>query len=158
MLIKDPNDIKKVKFMSGSDLVGEHKKQYEFLNDPRLDDVTIAVVPKELWIKGSQPSESHAEKGLILVNEDYFNGEDEIAWLVHELAHCAAFIDYPDDYERMSAGSYPDNQVEAFTFKKQFEYLKQIGVKREDVVAMLKKDYKTEEDFQFFNRILDEVG
>jgi hypothetical protein len=165
--LKNIDDLKKIKLIKAADLAGDYKKQYEFLNDPRLDNITIAIVPKELWLKGKQPSESNAENDLILFNEEYFNGEDKVAWMVHEFAHCASFKDHPEDYNKMSSafayeglGSkypYPNNQVEAFTFKKQFEYLKQIGAQRDDIISMLKDDYEDEEDYIFFNKILDEV-
>jgi hypothetical protein len=52
--------------------------------------------------------------------------------------------------------TYPNNPVEQFTFTKQFLYLRERGKSREDVLAMLGKYYH-EEDFPFFNRLLDSV-
>lgn len=162
--LESPEEVGKIKILNVNDLAGEYREQYEFLNEPELADVDVVLVPKELWKKGGQPSESHAEKGLILFNREYFEGGDKIAWLVHELAHCLAFKNHPKDYDKMSKVfayddldseySYPNNQVEAFTFRRQFEYLKQKGAKKEEIVLMLKEYYEDEEDFKFFDRIL----
>ena len=61
-----------------------------------------------------------------------------------------AFDDLGTEY------TYPNNPVEQFTFTKQFQYLKEQGKSREDVLAMISKYYE-EEDFPFFNRLLDNV-
>lgn len=61
-----------------------------------------------------------------------------------------AFEDLETEY------TYPNNPVEQFTFTKQFQYLKEQGKSREDVLKMLSHDYN-EEDFPFFNRLLDSV-
>ena len=148
-----------------------YQAQREALHDERLDGVTIAVVPDDLWIKGSQPSESSAERQLILIKQSYFEAQenpDEIAWLCHELAHCQNFLDSesPEEYQGnmqkfafddlKTEYTYPNNPVEQSTFTKQFQYLKENGKTREDIFTMLSKDYH-EEDFPFFNRLLDSV-
>jgi len=61
-----------------------------------------------------------------------------------------AFEDLKTEY------SYPNNPVEQYTFTKQFQYLKEQGKSREDVLAMISEHYE-EEDFPFFNRLLDSV-
>ena len=106
-------------------------------------------------------------KSLILFNEDYFKGKDRIAWMVHELAHCLSFKDSSEDYQQRSRDlayqdlesqySYPNNQVERYAFKKQFEYLKRNGVNKEEILTILKEEYKDPEDFKFFERVLGEV-
>ncbi len=164
-------DVERIGLSKAKDLPKNYQGQREALNDERLDKVTIAVVPDNLWVKGSQPSESHAEKQLILVKQSYFEAQenpDEIAWMLHELAHCQNFLDSESDeaYQKgaqtlafedlKTEYSYPNNQVEQSTFTKQFQYLKKQGKSREDVLAMLGK-YYDKEDFPFFNRLLDGV-
>ena len=163
--------IERIGLLKAKDLPENYQAQREALYDERLDGVTIAVVPDDLWVKGSQPSESSAERQLILIKQSYFEAQenpDEIAWLCHELAHCQNFLDSesPDEYqgnmqkfafEDLEAEyTYPNNPVEQFTFTKQFQYLKEQGRSREDVLAMISKYYE-EEDFPFFNRLLDSV-
>jgi hypothetical protein len=46
--------------------------------------------------------------------------------------------------------------VEQQVFTKQFQYLKEQGKSRENVLKMLSHDYN-EKDFPFFNRLLDGV-
>ncbi|MBI2641865.1 hypothetical protein HYW87_04750 [Candidatus Roizmanbacteria bacterium] len=163
--------VERIGLLRAKDLPKNYQAQHEALHDERLDGVTIAVVPDDLWGKGSQPSESSAEKQLILIKQSYFEAQenpDEIAWLCHELAHCQNFLDsesaeaYQKNMQTFAFDdlkteySYPNNPVEQFTFTKQFQYLKEQGKGREDVLAMLGKYYH-EEDFPFFNRLLDSV-
>ncbi|HUT22474.1 MAG TPA: hypothetical protein VMX18_03710 [Candidatus Bipolaricaulota bacterium] len=95
--------VERVGLLKAKDLPTKYKAQREALHDERLDGVTIAVVPDDLWDKGNQPSESSAEKQLILIKQSYFEARgnpDEIAWLCHELAHCQNFLDFesPESY------------------------------------------------------------
>ena len=164
-------DVERVSLLKAKNLPEHYQSQREALHDERLDGVTIAVIPDDLWVKGSQPSESSAENQLILIKQSYFEAQenpDEIAWLCHELAHCQNFLDsespeeYQDNMQKFAFEdlkteySYPNNPVEQFTFTKQFQYLKEKGKSREDVLTMLSNHYH-EEDFPFFNRLLDRV-
>lgn len=163
--------VERIGLLKAKELPKNYQAQREALHDERLDGVTVAVVPDDLWVKGSQPSESSAEKQLILIKQSYFEAQenpDEIAWLCHELAHCQNFLDSesPEEYQGnmqrfafediKTEYTYPNNPVEQFTFTKQFQFLKEQGKSREDVLAMLGKYYH-EEDFPFFNRLLDSV-
>jgi len=88
--------VERIGLLKAKDLPKNYQTQCEFLYDERLDSVTIAVVPDDLWVKGSQPSESNAEKQLILIKQSYWEARenpDEIAWMLHELAHCQNFLD-----------------------------------------------------------------
>jgi hypothetical protein len=169
--LKEEDDIEKVALLRAENLPEQYRTQREALRDERLNRVTIAIVPDDLWVKGSQPSESSAENNLILIKQSYFDVQenpDEIAWLCHELAHCQNFLDsesseeYQANMQRFAfedlktEHTYPNNPVEQFTFTQQFLYLKEQGKSREDVLAMLGKYYH-EEDFPFFNRLLDSV-
>ena len=164
-------DVERVSLLKAKNLPEQYQSQREALHDERLDDITIAVVPDDLWVKGSQPSESSAENQLILIKQSYFEAQenpDEIAWLCHELAHCQNFLDSesPEEYQGnmqkfafedlKTEYTYPNNPVEQYTFTKQFQYLKEQGKSREEVLAMLGEHYE-EEDFPFFNRLLDSV-
>lgn len=164
-------DVERVSLLKAKNLPEQYQAQREALHDERLDGITIAVVPDDLWVKGSQPSESSAENQLILIKQSYFEAQenpDEIAWLCHELAHYQNFLDskspeeYQDNMQKFAFDdlkteyTYPNNPVEQYTFTKQFQYLKEQGKSREDVLAMLGKYYH-EEDFLFFNRLLDSV-
>jgi len=164
-------DAERVSLLKAKDLPGQYQTQRESLRDERLDGITIAVIPDDLWIKGSQPSESIAENQLILIKQSYFEAQenpDEIAWLCHELAHCQNFLDSesPEAYQSnmqkfafedlKTEYTYPNNPVEQFAFTKQFQYLKEQGKSREEVLTMLGKYYH-EEDFPFFNKLLDSV-
>ncbi len=163
--------VERIGLLKAKDLPKNYQAQREALHDKRLDGVTIAVVPDDLWVKGAQPSESSAEKQLILIKQSYFETQknpDEIAWLCHELAHCQNFLDSesPEEYkgnmekfafdDLKTESTYPNNPVEQFTFTKQFQYLQERGKNREEVLSMLSKYYH-EEDFPFFNRLLDGV-
>jgi hypothetical protein len=84
------------------------------------------------------------------------------------LAHCQNFLDsesaeaYQKNMQTFAFDdlrteyTYPNNRVEQQTFAKQFQYLKEQGRSREDVLTMLGKYYH-EEYFPFFNRLLDGV-
>jgi len=167
--LKKSDDINRIRLVSMSEVIAEHpqyKKQFEFLNDERLSSIKIGIVPKNLWVKGKQPSESHAERNLILFREDYFNDSDGIAWMTHELAHCLRFLDSKDTYasdsqtfaydDIRSEHPYPNNKVEVFTFRKQFEYLKNLGKTKDGILDMLKEDY-SDKDFPFFEKVLNQV-
>ncbi len=164
------NDAEKIELAKLKDLPEHYKKQYEALKDQRLEGVRILVVPDNIWRK-SQPSESAAEQQLISFKESYFKNidkPDEIAWTIHELAHCKRFLDsdssesYQKDMQTFafddikSEYSYPNNKVEEYTFKRQFEYLKNQGKKKEEIVQMLKQYYE-ENDFLFFNKLLGKI-
>ncbi len=164
-------DVERVSLLKAKNLPEQYQTQRETLHDERLNGVTIAVIPDDLWVKGSQPSESSAENQLILIKQSYFEAQenpDEIAWLCHELAHCQNFLDSesPEEYhgnmqkfafeDLKTEYTYPNNPVEQHTFTKQFQYLKEQGIGRENVLTMLGKYYH-EEDFSFFNRLLDSV-
>ncbi|MFA6474681.1 MAG: hypothetical protein WCV88_00590 [Patescibacteria group bacterium] len=161
----------RIKLLEAINLPEHYQAQREILNDSRLDVIMIAVVPDDLWFKGNQPSESSAERKLILVKQSYFEVQDkpdEIAWLCHELAHCQNFLDsesseaYQGNMQRFAFEDlktdypYPNNPVEQYTFTKQFEFLKDQGKSREEVLEMLNQYYH-EEDMSFFNRLLDSV-
>lgn len=146
-------------FIKAANLPPQYQKGYDFINDPRLADITIGIVPDEEWEKGDQPSESHAEQGLILFKQSYYEGNDDIGWMVHELSHCQRYKNEPDVYKKDSGNTYPDNKVEAFAFLQQFKYLKEQGKTREEITEMLigeHGDYD-ETDMPFLNRLLDEV-
>jgi len=163
--------VERIALLRAKDLPRNYQAQREALHDERLDDVIIAVVPDDLWVKGSQPSESTAERKLILVKQSYFEARenpDEIAWMIHELAHCQKFLDsgspeeYQGDMQKFAFDDlkteypYPNNPVEQSTFTKQFQYLKGLGKSRENVLAMI-SEYYDKEDFPFFNRLLNGV-
>jgi hypothetical protein len=71
--------------------------------------------------------------------EDYQNNMEKVA-----------FEDLQTEY------SYPNNPIEQATFTKQFQFLKEEGKNREDVVKMISYYYH-KDDLPFFNKILDSV-
>lgn len=164
---KDPQSIR---FERADGLTRQYGDQYRFLADERLAGVEIAVVPDGFWVKGKQPSESHAARSLILVREGFYldpasQEQDELAWMTHELAHCQQFMDKGNDYDKESQqaafediglDTYPNSRVEEHAFGKQFEYLKIKGVSREGVAKMMREHYGPE-DFKFLDKILDRV-
>lgn len=167
----DESGVEEVELFKAKDLPYNYQAQREYLLDERLDEVTIAVVPDNLWIKGSQPSESSAEKQLILIKHGYFEAQsnpDEIAWMVHELAHCQYYFgtESKEAYQKSmqtfafadlkTKYPYPNNPVEQYAFIEQFQYLKEQGKSRADILTMLRK-YYSEDDFPFFKRLLDGV-
>lgn len=164
-------DLQRIDVIKAKDLPDHYKKQYEALGDKRLENIAIAVIPDDMWVKGDQPTESQAEHSLILIKESYFKNPknpDEICWMIHELAHCKRFFDsgsnekYQQDMQTRafedieSEHTYPNNPVEGFAFGNQFEYLKSMGRSREDITKMLEK-YYDKKDFPFFNRLLDKT-
>lgn len=168
--LKD-GDAEKIESLKAKDLPENYQKQLEFINDKRLDNVNIVVIPDNLWIKGKQPSESDAENNIILIKQSYFkSGEktDEIAWMTHELGHCQVFLDSKnsEDYQKKmeefaftdieTEYSYPNNLVEKVAFTKQFQFLKEQGKSRESIIGMIKKYYQ-EEDMAFFDKVLNSV-
>ncbi|MEA3249167.1 MAG: hypothetical protein U9Q03_02315 [Patescibacteria group bacterium] len=164
----ETEDAEAIELVAIDGLPEKYREQYEFVDDERerLRGVTVAVVPKELWPKGLQPSESHAERGLILFSDEYFNEGDPSAWMTHELAHCSRHEDNPDAYFddmatpafRDLAGeyAYPNNKVELETFTTQFRYLKEKGVEKIKVHKMLEEQYEPE-DMPFLDRVLDGI-
>lgn len=168
-LVVESKDVERIHLLHANDLSGHYATQRDFLNDKRLDSVTIAIVPDDLWVKGMQPSESSAEKQTVLIRQSYFEAQqnpDAIAWLCHELAHCEHFLnsESSEAYEKamqqiafsdINTGyTYPNNLVEQFTFTKQFEYLKAQGKSRDEISTMLSA-YYSEIDVPFFNKLLD---
>lgn len=168
--LKD-GDIEKLELIKAKDLLKNYQKQLEMLNDKRLNNVNIAIIPDNFWLKGNQPSESDAENNIILIKESYFKSKekpDEIAWMTHELSHCQIFLDSetPEDYQKNmekfafidlnSKYPYPNNIVEQATFTNQFQFLKSEGKNRVDILKMI-NNYYHEEDLPFFNRILDYI-
>lgn len=163
--------VERLELLKAKDLPENYQAELKALDDERLDGITIAVVPDDLWRKDKQPSESIAENQLILIKQSYFEARenpDEIAWLCHELSHCQNFLDSesPEEYQnnrrKFAFGdlktkyAYPNNLAERHAFTKQFQYLKEQGKSRQDVLEML-GNYYTKEDSPFFNRLLDDV-
>jgi len=92
--------------------------------------VKILVIPDEVWQK-SQPSESAADNQFISFKESYFKQTektDEIAFMIHELAHCKRYLDSdsPEAYQKdmqtfafddiKSEYTHPNNKVENTLF------------------------------------------
>jgi len=162
----EEGDLASLEVLQTEKLPAQYQEQLKFLNDQRLKDVQVVVVPDKLWHKGKQPSESHASRQMVLFNQKYFETQDDSAWACHEFAHCQKYLDQPDDYEKQmqtpafpeiaSEYNYPNNQVELFTFSKQFEFLKQKGLSRNEVMTMIAEQYD-EEHFVFFNKVLDKI-
>lgn len=163
------NDLEKIILLKTKDLPKHYQAQLEIFQDEKLNDVIVSIMPDELWVKGEQPSESIAEKQLILIKKSYFEKKenpDEIAWLCHELAHCQYFLNSksPEKYKEditnfafkdlKTKYNYPNNLVEQFAFTTQFRFLKKQGKSKEDILLMIKKYYQ-KDDFSFFNRLLD---
>jgi hypothetical protein len=161
----EEGDKRSVEIIKAIDLPKDCKEQLSFFNDESLGSINIAFIPEKLWIKGAQPSESHADKNLVLFKEGYLEEGDDIAWLSHEIAHCQRFLD-GKNYQKESEtpafkdisfeNSYPNNKVEKYAFTKQFEFLKSKGKSRKDILEMVLEHYK-EEDLPFFEKILDEI-
>ncbi len=162
---ENPEDIENIALIEGEKLPLQFEEQTKFLNDPRVSDTIIALIPEKLWRK-SQPSESNAENDLILFRENYWDKNDDIAWMTHELAHCLRYKDNPVKYKKdsetfaysdiQSKYAYPNNKVEDFTFEKQFQFLKQKGLNRQQIREMLMKNYD-ENEMQFLNTVIDKV-
>lgn len=124
-----------------------------------------------MWHKGSQESESDPAKNLILFKKSYFENKDkpdEIAWLSHELAHCQEFLNSinPQDYEdKMNIPAYfsinteftyPNNLIEREAFLRQFQFLKEKGKSRIEILDLI-SNYYSHEDLTFFEKVLDEI-
>ncbi len=164
--IEDTKVLDRLGYIEAINLPPQHQKSFDFLNNERLAGTMIVVVPDDLWFKGEQPSESNAEGDVILFKQSYFESADNIAWMTHELAHCQKYKNAPEQYEQDSQTyafqdivgeyAYPNNIVERYTFTKQFEFLKQEGLSREEIFEMIKKEYE-ESDLPFFERLLDEI-
>ncbi len=166
--LKSDADAESLRFETAGSLTGEYADQYRFLGDPRLAETTVVVVPDRLWVKGSQPSESSAERDMILIREGYMHDpsrkeQDEVAWMTHELAHIQRGKDVGEKYAAESEekafgdldiGTYPNNKVEEHAFGRQFAYLRVKGVPRAKVVELLRGEYGPE-DFAFLDRLLD---
>jgi len=170
--LNTPQETEQIRFMEASDLEGEYAEQLQYLDDERLTHSIIAIVPDQFWPAGKLgPSESNAKRNLILFRESYFTGEpdrprDEIAWMLHELAHLSRYKNDPDGYQADSETlaiesvgserSYPNNKVEQFTFTKQFEFLTKKGLS-EDRILKLLEEYYNERDSLFFRQLLSQV-
>ncbi len=166
--LKSDADAESLRFETAGGLTGDYAEQFKFMNDPRLAETMIAVVPDRLWVKGSQPSESSAERDLILVREGYLKDpakehQDEVAWMTHELGHIQRGKDAGERYaaeseekafDDIETGTYPNNKVEEHAFGRQFAYLRSKGVPRERVAELLKDEYGPE-DFRFLDKLLD---
>lgn len=61
--LKD-KDFEKIELILAKDLKHDFASQFQSFNDTRLNNITIAVVPDDLWIKGKQPSESRAKEAF----------------------------------------------------------------------------------------------
>lgn len=165
--LKNSEDADRIKFIRADSLEAEYKNQYDFLQDPRLAEFAITVVPNDIWEawgKG-QPSESHAELGMVLIRDDYFRGTDEVAWLTHEFGHCQRLLDtsveqYSKDSHQPafpeigSEYDYPNNKVEQQAFERQFRYLtEKRNISKEEIIKKLLEYGYTEKDKTFFERI-----
>ena len=157
--------VDKIKFIKIKDVLDKHTDQINFANFPGIENITLAIVPDNIWKKQGKgwfnPSESVAKENLILIQESYFNSSDDIAWLVHELTHCGV---YSEDYDKRSqekafdieGPTYPNNMVEKATFTKQFQFLKNKGKSKQDILNSL-KEYYDEDQLLFFHKLLDEI-
>lgn len=54
-------DAEKIEPFEAKNLPEHYKRQYEALNDKRLENIKVLVIPDDIWQK-SQPSESAAEQ------------------------------------------------------------------------------------------------
>jgi len=164
-------DTSKINFFKTADLNKQYRLQLTAMHDARLDNVTIAVVPDAVWTKGRQVSESDAGNMLILFKESYFRTHiypDKCAWMTHELAHCQYRLNCKTEkfYQKklktyaytdlQSNHPYPNNLVEQYAFAKQFQFLQKQGIHRVEIHGFLKVFY-SDEDFIFFDRLLDEI-
>ena len=160
--------IKKALFVDDSPK--DYRRQFAYINDERLGQIRLGIVLDDLWKKGKHPSESHAEKHLILFREDYYKQKenpDVCAWLIHELAHCKKLIDSSEEeYEKnirqrayddlVSEYSCSNNVVENYAFGEQFKYLKSRGKTKEEILSSLSR-YYNKEDFKFFNKVFETI-
>lgn len=159
---------------SPEELPETYREQFDAFGDERLKDVRIAVVPNHWKI-----SESSAENQIITFQKEYFEDEkngDDVRWMTHELGHCQYYLDieagseedrvaqYQRDmqvqafHDVPSEHTYPNNLVEVYAFRKQFEAMKRIGIHMEDALDALKRyDYESEEDQIFLKRMAVDV-
>ncbi len=152
--LKNQAEINEIKILQISSLRGEFQEQIKFLADESLQDVMIVVVPDELWIKGIQPSESIAERNLVLFKESYFDGLDSLAWLIHELGHVQSFRQLKHEgYKKVIRSNYPDNEVERRAFSQQFAYLRKKGLSEEEILSYLSRDYN-EQELKFLKSLI----
>lgn len=136
-----PEAKKDIRLFRGAELPPFFKGQFEFFKNQQLATVAVAVIPNALWLKG-QPTESDAENGIILVSQSYFaladrmdQGEEwqaELGWLSHEYGHCEKYSLDKEQYAKqaelpaypdLAVAVYPNNQNEAYAFRRQFEWL-----------------------------------
>lgn len=166
--IKNP-DLNKIKYIEPANFPPEFKKQFDSINDSRISKAVIIVIPKDMWGKGDQPSESHAEQGAILMREDYFLSGDKFAWTAHELGHLlkheGAKETYEKDQEKPAFADisesipYPNNVNELEAFTRQLQYLKSQGLQRDDAMKTLieaEPDYAKHQ--RFFQRVMDRMN
>jgi hypothetical protein len=164
--LENPAVLERLQYMEAINLPREYQESFNFFNDERLAGTMIVVLQDDLWIKGDQPSESSAENDLILSKQSYFEGQDDISWMTHELAHCLKRKDAPENYDTDSRSyafpdladkyPYPNNRVEVIAFTQQFQFLKEKGVSKEKIMKMIRKYYEGN-DIPFFERLLDEI-
>ena len=152
------NDLEKIIIITANESPADYQAQLKFLNDSRLNNVKIAIVPDNLWVKGSQPTESTAEMSLITVKQSYFESQqntDEVAWILHELAHCQKLFNYngTDEYIQQTQKGYPDNPIERYAFGKQFQFLKEQGKSKDEILNLIKK-YYPDQDIPFLDEVL----
>ncbi|MFZ1627037.1 MAG: hypothetical protein WAT81_04510 [Candidatus Moraniibacteriota bacterium] len=171
-----PEAKKGIKLLRGDELPTFFKRQFEFFQNQELATVVVAVVPDTLWNK-SQPTESDAENGVILVSQRYFalaDGEDrkedevwqtELGWLSHEYGHCEKYLLDKEQYAKqaelqaypdIAVAVYPNNQNEVHAFRRQFAWLRSQGKTEEEILDVLKKEYAPEETV-FFKRVMEEA-
>lgn len=149
----------------------EYHDQIKGFSDDRIKNIELVIVPDKMWHKGSQESESDPAKNLILFKKSYFENKDkpdEIAWLSHEFAHCQEFLNSinPQDYEdKMNIPAYfsinteftyPNNLIEREAFLRQFQFLKEKGKSRIEILDLI-SNYYSHEDLTFFEKVLDEI-
>ncbi|MEK7653498.1 MAG: GNAT family N-acetyltransferase [Patescibacteria group bacterium] len=113
-------EVPEFKILKPNELPDNYKKQFEAFDDKRLDGLRIAIVPK-LW----KPSESHADRRLIIINQEYFEDEknrDRVQWFSHEIGHCQKFLDSPETYFKdMETPAFEDIVTYADTPRKELE-------------------------------------
>ncbi len=70
----EETDAERITLMRAANLPKQYQSQLEFFHDERLDEVTVAVVPDDLWHKGSQPSETDGkiDPGMGLIGIQFY--------------------------------------------------------------------------------------
>ena len=162
----NPEAVEQVSIIDTGNVPERYRAQIDFQRDPVAPIPLIAVIPNAVWQK-SQPTESSAEHNLVLFRADYWEEGDDIAWMTHELGHCERFQTQPAEYTKdqqefaigtiVSEHPYPNNKVEEYAFTKQFNFLRQKGTTRAEVLKLLETYYSEPSDFAFFNELLDRV-